>query len=95
MPSFRRGEEVVLFLTRPDRRDNAWPVGLSQGKFQVARVGVAKRAVVAQEAGNGQYYSRAHSGAKAVPTDTGPQTLDSFLQRIRGFVDEEPGDGVH
>jgi hypothetical protein len=37
MPEFSIGEEVVLFLTEPDSRGRAWPVGLAQGDFKVRR----------------------------------------------------------
>ena len=100
MPTFSDDEEVVLFLTGRDRRNNPWPVGLSQGKFRVERVGVAKTAVVAQES----------SGARLLPTDgaakgramtegaspdVGTQPLDGFLQQIRKFIDEEPAVDAH
>lgn len=35
MPSFRRGEEVVLFLTAKDSKGYPWVVGLQQGKYTV------------------------------------------------------------
>jgi len=35
MPSFRDGEEVVLFLTPKDRAGYPWVVGLQQGKYTV------------------------------------------------------------
>ena len=37
MPSFRPGEEVVLFLTDTDAAGHVWPVGLAQGGFHVRR----------------------------------------------------------
>jgi hypothetical protein len=35
MPSFKNGEEVVLFLTPKDRAGYPWVVGLQQGKYTV------------------------------------------------------------
>ena len=95
MPTFSHGEEVVLFLTGPDRRHNAWPVGLSQGKFRVERVGAAKTAVVAQESGDGRLYPAADAAAKGASRDTAPRRLDRFLLQIREFVDVEAGVEVH
>jgi hypothetical protein len=95
MPTFSHGEEVVLFLTGPDRRDNAWPVGLSQGKFRVERVGVAKTAVVAQQSAPGQLYPAADAAAKQASSDLGPQRLDSFLLQIRNLVNAEAGVEAH
>jgi hypothetical protein len=37
MPSFRPGQEVVLFLTDTDNAGRVWPVGLAQGGFHVRR----------------------------------------------------------
>lgn len=35
MPSFRRGEEVVVFLSAKDAKGYPWVVGLQQGKYTV------------------------------------------------------------
>ncbi len=35
MPSFRKGEEVVLFLTRKDAAGYPWVMGLQQGKYTI------------------------------------------------------------
>jgi hypothetical protein len=35
MPSFRAGEETVLFLSGPDGTGSPWPVGLGQGCYHV------------------------------------------------------------
>ena len=35
MPSFKRGEEVVLFLSAKDAKGYPWVVGLQQGKYTV------------------------------------------------------------
>ena len=35
MPSFKNGEEVVLFLSAKDRAGYAWVMGLQQGKYSI------------------------------------------------------------
>src|SRR6185312_12678830 len=35
MPSFKNGEEVVLFLSPKDRAGYAWVMGLQQGKYSI------------------------------------------------------------
>ncbi len=35
IPEFELDEEVVLFLTSPDRHGSAWPLGLGQGCYRV------------------------------------------------------------
>lgn len=35
MPSFRKGEEVVVFLSQKDRAGYPWVMGLQQGKYTV------------------------------------------------------------
>ena len=90
MPTFSEGEEVVLFLTEVDGRNNAWPVGLSQGKFRVARVGAAKTAFIEQATGDAVIYDT--GAAKGAAGEFRPQTLAAFLQRVRGHV-QTSGDG--
>jgi hypothetical protein len=36
MPSFRKGEEVVVFLTQKDRAGYPWVMGLEQGKYSIS-----------------------------------------------------------
>ncbi|HYQ88132.1 MAG TPA: hypothetical protein VEU09_00725 [Candidatus Binatia bacterium] len=36
MPSFRKGEEVVVFLTQKDAAGYPWVMGLEQGKYSVS-----------------------------------------------------------
>jgi hypothetical protein len=36
MPSFRKGEEVVVFLTQKDQAGYPWVMGLEQGKYSIS-----------------------------------------------------------
>src|SRR6267143_3141373 len=42
MPSFRKGEEVVVFLTQKDAAGYPWVMGLQQGKYTVVEKDGAK-----------------------------------------------------
>lgn len=42
MPSFKKGEEVVLFLTQKDAAGYPWVMGLQQGKYSVVDQGGVK-----------------------------------------------------
>lgn len=84
MPEFKPGEEVVLFLTGPDRQGHPWPVGLGQGKFRVQRNPAAKPRVF-QDTGEVQLY-----GAPGASLDG--MELDEFLGRVRRIAEEGPGD---
>ena len=37
MPHFAAGQEIVLFLSKPDASGRRWPIGLAQAKFDVQR----------------------------------------------------------
>jgi uncharacterized protein (DUF2141 family) len=84
-PSFRQGEEVVVFLTGKDRAGYPWVMGLQQGKYTVTtdekgqknvRNDVDGLSVVAP----GGKASEAE-GAKAQP-------LQAFLDGLRTQLDE-------
>lgn len=84
MPQFAPGEEVVLFLTEPDRLGHPWPVGLGQGKFRVQRNAAAK-ARVFQDTGEARLYGAQGAGLNGME-------LDEFLSRVRQLVKEGPAD---
>lgn len=84
MPQFAPGEEVVLFLTEPDRLGHPWPVGLGQGKFRVQRDGAAK-ARVFQDAGEARLYGTQGATLDGVG-------LEEFLSRVRRLAKEGPAD---
>ena len=88
MPSFKPGEEVVLFLTEADALGHAWPVGLAQGKFRIERGGAAKQARVFQDLGRATYYSKAGAVAKkaSAPADLDGLPLKEFLARVRHYT---------
>jgi hypothetical protein len=83
MPRFAPGEEVVLFLTGPDRLGHPWPVGLGQGKFRVQRNPAAKPRVF-QDTGEAQLY-----GAPGASLDG--MELDQFLAKVRRIAEEGAG----
>ncbi|MEK7315681.1 MAG: hypothetical protein AABZ94_00405 [Candidatus Eisenbacteria bacterium] len=84
-PTFRKGEEVVLFLTRKDGAGYPWVMGLQQGKYSVT----------ADE--HGQKHVRSEidglvlvaPGGKTSEADAGKaQPLQAFLDGLRTELDE-------
>lgn len=82
MPEFTRQQEAVLFLTESDGRRSPWPVGLSQGCYDVL-AGDRGRQVVLQ--------------ANVVPIPNGPLfkptshrpfrvSLDDFLAQVNAVL---------
>ena len=83
MPRFAPGEEVVLFLTEPDRLGHPWPVGLGQGKFRVQRDAAAKPRVIQD---TGEYGTRG-AGLDGIE-------LEAFLAKVRQLVKEGGDDAA-
>ncbi len=84
MPEFAPGEEVVLFLTEPDRRGSPWPVGLGQGKFRVERHPAAKAQVFRNLDGVQMW------GAPGPSLDG--MALEELLARVRRIAERGEGD---
>jgi len=85
MPQFAPGEEVVLFLTEADPQGHAWPVGLGQGKFRVARDAAAKPRVFQQPGGAALYGAAGAEILNGMP-------LEEFLARVRKLAGEGGAD---
>jgi hypothetical protein len=89
LPTYRVGEEVVLFLHPDSRQGFTSPVGLGQGRFRVRRDGGS--AVVENDVGNSNL--AAPSAARATARVTGgpagalgtpaPIALDNLVARVR------------
>jgi hypothetical protein len=78
MPSFREGEETVLFLSGPDGTGSPWPVGLGQGCYRVLSDESGERAVHLQ------------MGATPIPEGTLFKPASSLPYRIdlQTFIDK-------
>ncbi len=87
MPAFVPGEELVLFLTSPNQRGHAWPVGLGQGKFRIERRGAAKQARIYQELDGLSFYDPTVAKPTASrPTSLQGLPLDQFLGQVRAII---------
>jgi hypothetical protein len=86
-PSFRKGEEVVVFLTQKDAAGYPWVMGLQQGKYTVAADENGTKHVRNELAGLKLQYANgvvSEDGAK-VSQDV---PLQSFLDGIRTDIDD-------
>lgn len=91
MPSFRAGQETVLFLSGPDALGSPWPMGLGQGCYRVLRDDSDDRRVHLEHGVTpippGVLFKRAVSGPYSVD-------LKVFLDAVResaGSSTPEPG----
>ncbi|MCH8335920.1 MAG: glutathione S-transferase N-terminal domain-containing protein [Proteobacteria bacterium] len=81
MPNFVPGEEVVLFLTRPDSAGRVWPVGLAQGGFRVRRETDSPPRVRRNFAG-----LRFQGSARAAGIQADDLRLDDLLDEVRSLT---------
>ena len=81
MPSFVPGEEVVLFLTRPDSAGRVWPVGLAQGGFRVRRETVGPARVRRNFAG-----LRFQGPARSAGIQADDLRLEDLLDEVRSLT---------
>jgi hypothetical protein len=86
MPSFRKGEEVVVFLTQKDAAGYPWVMGLQQGKYTVATDANGKKSV-RNELSNGVTRVGV-GGAEKGPSVSGGLPLDAFLAGIKTDLNE-------
>lgn len=91
LPTYRVGEEVVLFLTRESRIGLCSPVGLHQGKFSVLRA--AGKASVRNALANVGLFKRVEARAftpeaeavfRKIQREPSRLELQSFLKLCRG-----------
>ncbi len=87
-PKFKKGEEVVLFLTKKDGAGYPWVMGLQQGKYSVTTDEQGSKHV-RNEFDEG--LSLVTPGGKAREAEAGKaQPLQSFLDGLRTDLDQ-PG----
>jgi hypothetical protein len=87
MPSFRRDEEVVLFLTARDAAGYPWVMGLQQGKYTVITDGKGDK-TVRNELGDGLIRMAPDGKIDEGPSVSPEMSLGSFLDRIKTDLDE-------
>jgi hypothetical protein len=85
MPTFQKGEEVVVFLTQKDRAGYPWVMGLQQGKYSVRTDANGTQRVRNELSGTTllDASGRATEGAKVAPD----MPLQSFLDGVRNDAD--------
>ena len=79
MPSFKKGEEVVVFLTQKDANGYPWVMGLQQGKYSIVEKNGAK--VVRNDLAGTELLS--NSGQKTESVTAPDQPLGAFLDGIK------------
>jgi hypothetical protein len=84
MPSFKKGEEVVVFLTQKDAAGYPWVMGLQQGKYSITtgKDGVKK---VRNDLAGTELLSA--SGKRVESTTAPEQALSAFLDGIKTSLD--------
>jgi len=85
-PAFRKGEEVVLFLTKNDGAGYPWVMGLQQGKYSVTSDDQGRKSVRNEIGGELTFVT---PGGKATEADAAKaQPLQSFLDGLRTELNE-------
>ncbi|HEY6572353.1 MAG TPA: hypothetical protein VI198_03465, partial [Candidatus Eisenbacteria bacterium] len=84
-PNFKKGEEVVLFLTKKDGAGYPWVMGLQQGKYSVTEDERGQKNVRNEIDG----LVLVAPGGKTTEADAGKaQPLQAFLDGLRTELDE-------
>jgi len=86
MPSFRKGEEVVVFLTQKDAAGYPWVMGLQQGKYTVVTDASGKKSV--RNELSDELTRVGPGGAEKVPSVSGDLPLRAFLDGIKTDLNE-------
>ncbi|HMI30730.1 MAG TPA: hypothetical protein VK527_03255 [Candidatus Limnocylindrales bacterium] len=84
MPTFKKGEEVVLFLTQKDAAGYPWVMGLQQGKYTVTTGKNGEKMVRNDLAGTELLSKSGQHVDSAVASD---MTLNAFLDGIKTSLD--------
>jgi hypothetical protein len=79
MPSFKSGEEVVLFLSANDKAGHPWVMGLEQGKYTIASDNSGKKRV-RRNTSELNLVDRGSDVTGALPEEA---PLDLFLNEVR------------
>ena len=87
MPSFRKDEEVVLFLTARDVAGYPWVMGLEQGKYSVVTDEKGRKSV-RNELSDGLIRMTPDGKTDHGPSVSSDMALGSFLDRIKTDLDE-------
>lgn len=80
MPSFRKGEEVVVFLTQKDAAGYPWVMGLEQGKYSVS-TGKNGVKMVRNDLGSTELLTRV--GQHVEPKTAPDMPLSAFLDGLK------------
>jgi hypothetical protein len=84
MPSFKKGEEVVLFLTQKDAAGYPWVMGLQQGKYTVTTGKNGAKTVRNDLAG---IETLSKTGQHVDATVASDMPLNAFLDGIKTSLD--------
>ena len=84
-PTFRKGEEVVVFLTKNDASGHPWVMGLQQGKYTVSADEKGRKSV--RNEIDGLTLLRP-DGKTSEETSSKAQPLQAFLDGLRTQLDE-------
>jgi len=79
MPAFKKGEEVIVFLTQKDAAGYPWVMGLQQGKYSIVEKDGAK--FVRNDLTGTELLSK--NGMKVESTTAPDQPLGAFLDGIK------------
>lgn len=85
MPSYQRGEELILFLHRPSDLGFTSPVGLEQGKYTVMEAAPGKR-MVQNQVGNRNLFRTGQYGASYTEAELKLRSMKGRLLDYEGFL---------
>jgi len=86
MPSFKKGEEVIVFLTQKDAAGYPWVMGLQQGKYSVT-TGKNGVKMVRNDLAGTELLTK--SGQHVDATTAPDQPLSAFLDGLKTSLDSD------